>query len=55
MTDAVWSTSWFDSGVVHKTLLAWRGVEAQQATPAERCAAVLDVEAKERIKGKRSP
>jgi hypothetical protein len=32
MTVAEWSTSWFDIGVVQKTMLAWRGV----STPHQR-------------------
>lgn len=36
MTDPVWSTSWFDSGVAQKTMLAWRGVEAQHVVSTMR-------------------
>jgi hypothetical protein len=36
MTDAVWSTSWFDSGVVQKSMLVWRGVEAQHVVSTMR-------------------
>lgn len=36
MTEALWSPSWFDSGVVNKTMLAWRGVEAQHVVSTMR-------------------
>ena len=29
MTGAAWDTAWFEGGVAHKVMLAWRGVEAQ--------------------------
>jgi len=36
MTDSVWRTSWFDNGVIQKTMLAWRGVEAQHVASTMR-------------------
>ena len=36
MTDSIWSVSWFDSGVLQKTMLAWRGVEAQHVVSTMR-------------------
>lgn len=38
MTEALWSTSWFDSGVISKAMLVWRGVEAQHVVSTMRLA-----------------
>lgn len=36
MTDAVWSTSWFETGVTNMAMLTWRGVEAQHVVSTMR-------------------
>ncbi|MBY4596408.1 RES family NAD+ phosphorylase [Ottowia caeni] len=36
MTDAVWSPDWFNIGVAHQTMKAWRGVEAQHVVATMR-------------------
>lgn len=42
MTATAWSTSWFDSGVLQKTMLAWRGVEAQHVVSTMRLVDTAD-------------
>lgn len=36
MTSAAWSAQWFDGGVAHKSMTAWRGVEAQHVVSTMR-------------------
>ncbi len=36
MSEAAWSTSWFETGLTNMTMLAWRGVEAQHVVSTMR-------------------
>lgn len=42
MTDAAWNTAWFNTGVAGKSMMTWRGVEAQHVVSTMRLADTAD-------------